>query len=93
MTDQPTNDQCLLQAWQARGDELAFHALCQRHAALVAAGCQRLGSPDADEAAQAVFMLLARQAGSVDGLGGIRRAMAPAGRLDEAGVPFAQNAK
>lgn len=61
------DDAELLRAWSARHEEQAFQALCGRHAAFVAAVCRRLGSPDADEAAQAVFLVLARRAGDVEG--------------------------
>lgn len=59
------DDAQLLAAWHDRQDAEAFHLLCERHAGLVAAACRRQGSPDAGEAAQAVFLVLARRAGSV----------------------------
>jgi RNA polymerase sigma factor (sigma-70 family) len=58
------DDHHLLTAWVERRDGEAFEALCLRHAGLVGAACRRHGSPDADEAAQAVFMVLARRAAS-----------------------------
>jgi RNA polymerase sigma factor (sigma-70 family) len=67
MADFLTDDDRLLAAWQSARDEAAFHALCARHVPLVAGTCRRLGAADADEATQAVFLILARRAGSVDG--------------------------
>lgn len=56
-----------LAAWSRRRDEAAFARLVAAHAALVAAACRRqLGAgDDADEAAQAVFIILARKAGGI----------------------------
>ena len=51
----------LFSAWLARRDEASFRALCERHAPVVHAACVRLGAPDADEAAQAVFIVLAQR--------------------------------
>lgn len=61
------DDGTLLTAWHVRRDEASFQGLCTRHATQVAAACRRQGSPDADEATQAVFLILARRAGSVAG--------------------------
>jgi RNA polymerase sigma factor (sigma-70 family) len=58
-------DSDLLGAWGQQRDQGAFAALCQRHAGLVVAACRRLCAPDPDEAAQAVFIILARKPGSV----------------------------
>ena len=69
MPTNPDDDGAQLAAWSAARDEAAFRRLCDHHAALVAASCRRLGSPDADEAAQAVFLILARRAGSLTGTG------------------------
>jgi sulfatase modifying factor 1 len=69
----PTNDDAhLLTAWQQCHDAEAFRVLCERHAGLIEAVCRRQGSPDVAEAVQAVFLTLARRAGSVSGtcLGG-----------------------
>lgn len=62
-----TTDADLLRAWDRRRDEAAFRSLCERYASLVSAACRRQGSPDADEATQAVFIVLARRAGTVAG--------------------------
>ena len=51
----------LFSTWRARRDEASFRALCERHAPVVHAACMRLDSPDADEAAQAVFIVLAQR--------------------------------
>ena len=62
----PTIDDAhLLTAWQQRHDAEAFRVLCERHAGLIEAVCRRQGSPDVAEAVQAVFLTLARRAGSV----------------------------
>lgn len=62
------DDETLLAAWRRTREEYAFRTLCARHAALVGSTCRRLGSTDVDDAAQAVFMVLSRRAGSVTGL-------------------------
>jgi serpin B len=51
------------------GDPGAFRAIAERHAPMVLAACRRaLGdSPDAEDAAQAAFLALARKAGSLRG--------------------------
>lgn len=51
----------LFVTWRRRRDEASFRALCERHAPVVHAACVRLGAPDADEAAQAVFIVLAQR--------------------------------
>lgn len=58
-----TSDQELLAAYVGCGDQGAFATLVTRHAPLVHAACRRrLGDADADDAAQAVFLLVARRA-------------------------------
>ncbi|MEK7412108.1 MAG: sigma-70 family RNA polymerase sigma factor [Planctomycetota bacterium] len=65
MTTSDTDDEQLLAGWRAGQDEVALQTLYARHARLVASTCRRCGSPDADEATQAVFMVLMRRSGSV----------------------------
>ncbi|MHC4251108.1 MAG: RNA polymerase sigma factor, partial [Planctomycetota bacterium] len=56
-------DGALLGEYVARGSADAFDTLVQRHGPMVLAACSRmLGSHDAEDAAQAVFLLLARKA-------------------------------
>ncbi len=55
-------DQALLGAWLDRADHGAFSALVQRYHGVVLAACRRrLGDADAEDAAQAVFLVLARR--------------------------------
>jgi RNA polymerase sigma factor (sigma-70 family) len=68
-------DAQLLDRHVSLGDELAFEALVKRHGPMVLAVCCRVlnDSNDADDAFQAVFLLLARKARSLwikDSLGG-----------------------
>jgi HlyD family secretion protein len=60
-------DADLLARWVAGRDEAAFELLVRRHAPTVLAACRRLlADPnDADDAFQAVFLVLARKAASV----------------------------
>ena len=64
--DQRTDDQ-LLELYRARRDEAAFAALVARHGPLVLGVCGRLlrHREDAEDAFQATFLVLARQAGSI----------------------------
>ena len=61
------SDGQLLERYRARGDELAFAALVERHAALVLAVCRRsLENPaDIDDAFQATFLVLVRRCRAV----------------------------
>ena len=67
LTIAPVHDAADLQAWVRDQDHAAFSRLVERHAGLVRNACRRqLGDGDnADVAAQAVFILLARRAGHV----------------------------
>src|SRR6188768_3218565 len=60
-------DADLLAAYTAVRDEAAFEGLLRRHGPTVLGACRRvLGpGPDADDAFQATFLVLARKAGTV----------------------------
>jgi RNA polymerase sigma-70 factor (ECF subfamily) len=60
-------DADLLRRWVARRDEAAFEALLWRHAAAVLGLCRRVlgDAHEAEDAAQAAFLALARRAGSI----------------------------
>src|SRR4051812_17204739 len=61
--DESRSDGELAQAWDA-GDERGFEVLVARYAPMVYARCRRaLGPADADDATQAVFLVLARRRG------------------------------
>ena len=67
--DRPTPDADLLARYALHGDSGAFASLVARHGGMVAAVCRkRLGhAHDAEDAAQAVFLALARKASRVHG--------------------------
>src|SRR5438094_10147652 len=66
-TGQPLSDSEALQRFAAQQDESAFAALMQRHGPLVFNVCRNFlrHEQDAEDAFQATFLVLARQAGSI----------------------------
>jgi RNA polymerase sigma factor (sigma-70 family) len=64
---EPRTDEQLLAEWRS-GSEQAFAELVRRYAPMVLGACRRLAGPaEAEDAAQAVFMVFARKAGSLHG--------------------------
>ena len=61
------SDHALLERFVGRTDEEAFAELVRRHGPMVRAACQRMlgDAHDADDAFQAVFLVLVRKAGSL----------------------------
>src|SRR5207244_13610405 len=61
------SDRCLLERFVAARDEAAFAALLDRHGPLVRGVCRRVVRDDhlADDVFQAVFLVLARKAGTL----------------------------
>jgi len=61
------SDRELLERFRLHGDEAAFAALVKRHGSMVFGVCRRIlrHLQDAEDAAQAAFLVLARKAGSI----------------------------
>ncbi len=76
------SDHHLLAAYESERGQAAFTELMRRHGPMVLRTCRRvLGSgPDAEDAFQATFVLLARKAGSIskaEALGCLNLALCP----------------
>ena len=76
------NDADLLNEFADRRSDDAFRRLVERHSGMVYAACARSLSPqDAEDATQAVFILLARRAGSLRHIGALGGWLFRASRL------------
>ena len=60
-------DTQLLEAFRAQADQAAFTTLVQRHGPMVLGTCRRItgGTPDAEDAFQATFLVLARKVATI----------------------------
>ncbi len=69
----PTPDADLLRRFHARADQDAFELLVRRHAPVVLRVCRAVARDPhaAEDAAQAVFLVLARRAGALVGVGSL----------------------
>src|SRR3954462_3191696 len=99
-TTLPPADPELVRAFAATRDEAAFAEIVRRHGPMVLAVCRRVlaDAPEADDAFPAVFLVLARRAGSGGRPGGVRgrgaRGAGPGGaRPHGVGVRCARRAR
>ena len=89
LTGPTPGDAELLRRWVERRDEDAFTALVARHGRMVHGTCRRVlgNTHDAEDAFQAVFLILARKAAT------LRHPEALAGWLHGVGVRLAYKAR